>query len=326
MKIILNHGLICVHTIPHMNLGNQNKRDLWCGKEGGTAALTRGSGKIERRPNSPSLYFEAVSLVVFLSILIYFKRRCQMKTKILNVLLGLLVLGTPLLSKDNSVQDKLMARRAAIADAQRNLVEKIYGIQIDAGTRVEDFITRNDQIRGKLDGFIAGAEIVDYGLDSDGIYKVEIEIDLERLIKLIGKKFKYETRFIKAEGKGTFKDSSPKRKKKRDTEMLRAIGRGTKPKDEDISKEQKILMAERAAMLDAYRNIIERIKGVEVDGETTVQDFITQDDTIMTRIQDFVRGAKVVSSQTKKDNDNIYEVEIEIDLEELKKIIKKFGG
>lgn len=248
-----------------------------------------------------------------------------MKTKILNVLLGLLVLTIPLMTKNNPVQDRLMARRAAIADAQRNLIEKIYGINVDADTRVEDFITRNDQIIGTFNNFIRSAEIVnDYGLDKDGIYKVKMQIDLERVIELIGKKFKYETRFIKAEGKGTFKDSSPKKKKKRDTEMLRAKGKGTMPTGEGISKEQQILMAERAAMLDAYRNIIERLKGVEVDGETTVQDFITQDDTIMTRIQDFVRGAKIVS--TPKLKDKICEVEIEIDLKELKKIIKKFGG
>jgi hypothetical protein len=245
-----------------------------------------------------------------------------MKTKILNVLLGLLVLGIPLMTKNNPVQDKLMAKRAAIADAQRNLIEKIYGIQIDAGTRVEDFITRNDQVHGRLKGFIKSAEIVSE-FYKEGVYQVKLQIDLEHLIKLIGKKFKYETRFIEADGKGTFKDSSPKKKKKRDTEMLRAKGRGTMPTEEGISKEQKILMAERAAMLDAYRNIIERIKGVEVDGETTVQDFITQDDTIMTRIQDFVRGAKIVSPSKLKDN--ISEVEIEIDLDELKKIIKKFG-
>ncbi len=325
ISLLLNYELIRVHTILLMSLGIQKPMNLWCGKEIGTATLRRGRGKIERRPNSLPLYFEAVSLVVFFCLYIFLKRRCQMKTKILSVLLGLLVLGIPLMTKNNPVQDKLMAKRAAIADAQRNLIEKIYGIQIDADTRVEDFITRNDQVRGELEGFIASAEIVnDYGLDRDGIYKVKIQIDLERLIKLIGKKFKYETRFIEAEGKGVIKDSSPKKKEKRKQDMLKAKGNGAMPTDEDISKEQKILMAKRAAMLDAYRNLIEKIKGVQVDAQTTVQDFITEDDSIMTQIENFIHGAKVLTSGIveKGELKGSYEVEIEIDLEELKKIFK----
>jgi len=63
--LIVSYELIRVHTIPHMTLGIQNKSNLWCWKKGGIAALTRGSGKIERRPNSPPPYFEVVSLVVF---------------------------------------------------------------------------------------------------------------------------------------------------------------------------------------------------------------------------------------------------------------------
>lgn len=246
-----------------------------------------------------------------------------MKSKILNVLLVVLLLGIPLMTKNNPVQDKLMAKRAAIADAQRNLIEKIYGIYIDADTRVEDFITRNDQVLGKLEGFINSAEIVSESYQ-DGIYQVKMQIDLERLIKVIGKKFKYETRFIDAEGKGVSKSSSSKKKKNRKSQMLRAKGYGAKSMDEDISEEQKILMAKRAAMLDSYRNLIEKIKGVHVDAQTTVQDFITEDDSIMTQIENFVHGAKVLNSGIveKGDLKGSYEVEIEVDIEELKKIIK----
>ena len=71
--LAFNYELIRVHTIPHMALGIQNKRNLWCGKKGGTAALKRGSGKIERRPNSPPPYFEVVSLVVFFCLYIFQK-------------------------------------------------------------------------------------------------------------------------------------------------------------------------------------------------------------------------------------------------------------
>ena len=71
--LIFNYEFIRAHTIPHMTLGIQNKMNLWCGKKGGTANLTRGSGKIERRPNSPPPDFEVVSLVVFFCLYIFQK-------------------------------------------------------------------------------------------------------------------------------------------------------------------------------------------------------------------------------------------------------------
>lgn len=246
-----------------------------------------------------------------------------MKTRILYVILGLQLMGILLMANDNPVQNKLMAKRAAIADAQRNLIEKIYGINIDANTSVEDFIIKNDQVRGKLEGFITSAEIISESY-KDGLYEVKLQIDMERLIKLLGKKFKYEIRFIEEDGKGTSKGDPEKKKKEHKQELLKEKGNGVMPTGEDISKEQKILMAKRAAMLDAYRNIIEKIKGVQVDGQTTVQDFITEDDSIMTKIENFVHGAEVINSKIVEEGDlkGSYEVEIEIDLKELKKIFK----
>jgi len=52
------------------------------------------------------------------------------------------------------------------------------------------------------------------------------------------------------------------------------------------------LLCLRAAKLDAYRNFLEIIKGVQLDSATTVKDFITQSDIINTQVRGVVRGAK----------------------------------
>jgi hypothetical protein len=54
-------------------------------------------------------------------------------------------------------------------------------------------------------------------------------------------------------------------------------------------------MCLRAATVVAYRNLLEATKGVQVDSRTTVQDFITESDTINTAVSGFVKGAQIVN-------------------------------
>jgi hypothetical protein len=53
-------------------------------------------------------------------------------------------------------------------------------------------------------------------------------------------------------------------------------------------------MCLRAATLDGYRNLLEATKGVQVDSQTSVKDFITESDTINTAVSGIVKGAQVV--------------------------------
>lgn len=57
---------------------------------------------------------------------------------------------------------------------------------------------------------------------------------------------------------------------------------------------QARLMAERGAVVVAQRNLLEMVKGVNVIGETTVQDMITTGDYVYTRVEGVVKGAKPV--------------------------------
>ncbi|OPL19249.1 MAG: hypothetical protein AVO35_11770 [Candidatus Aegiribacteria sp. MLS_C] len=55
---------------------------------------------------------------------------------------------------------------------------------------------------------------------------------------------------------------------------------------------QARLMAERAAVVVAQRNLLEAVQGVTVDSETRVENFMTDYDVIYTRVEGVVRNAR----------------------------------
>jgi hypothetical protein len=73
-----------------------------------------------------------------------------------------------------------MALRAAKVDAYRNLLEQTYGVRIQGDTTVRDFITQNDVVRSKVDGFVRGSREMSNRTLSDGTVEVELEITLDQ--------------------------------------------------------------------------------------------------------------------------------------------------
>jgi len=67
--------------------------------------------------------------------------------------------------------------------------------------------------------------------------------------------------------------------------------------------------AERAAKVDAMRNLLETIKGVNVSAETTVENYLLVNDVINTRVEGVIRNFRVV------DKRYMSTLDVEIDIE-----------
>jgi len=88
--------------------------------------------------------------------------------------------GSPPKDSRNIAQARLMTERAALTDARRNLLEVLKGVRVDSSTRVENFVTKDDQIRLQAEGFIQGSVEVRRFRKylSDGAIEVTVAIDL----------------------------------------------------------------------------------------------------------------------------------------------------
>jgi hypothetical protein len=81
---------------------------------------------------------------------------------------------------------------------------------------------------------------------------------------------------------------------------IEATGIGA-PAEKSISKINARPGALRAAKLDAYRNLLEITKGVQVDSTTTVKDFTVESDVINKQVSGLVQGAVVVNQEYMSD-------------------------
>jgi len=79
-----------------------------------------------------------------------------------------------------------------------------------------------------------------------------------------------------------------------------ATGIGAPPA-QPINAAQARAMAERAAYVVALRNLLEAVKGVRVDSESTVENFMVTNDVIRTRVDGIVKGARIVKTQYMSD-------------------------
>jgi hypothetical protein len=80
------------------------------------------------------------------------------------------------------------------------------------------------------------------------------------------------------------------------TGVLTAVGIGAPPA-QPANAAQARAMAERAAQVVAYRNLLEVVKGVRVDSNTTVENFIVTSDVVRTEVSGIIQGATIMDKK-----------------------------
>jgi len=102
--------------------------------------------------------------------------------------------------------------------------------------------------------------------------------------KILGQKTQNEVAEPSPDGKGliNYEDG-----------YIDAVGTGTAPK-KYYGKSQARIIALRAGQADAYRNLLEIVKDVQIDSQTTLKDFLTDSNATNTLVSRLVKGAKVI--------------------------------
>ena len=79
-------------------------------------------------------------------------------------------------SIQNKAQSKILAREAAITMAQRHLLEKIKGVNLNATQTIKNAQLESDVIKKKLVGTLQGARIIEEKQPAKGTYLVIMEV------------------------------------------------------------------------------------------------------------------------------------------------------
>ncbi|MFQ5463072.1 MAG: hypothetical protein ACE5E5_10665 [Phycisphaerae bacterium] len=268
-----------------------------------------------------------------------------LKIRLSAVLLGCIgTLAAPAYAQNaaKEAQNKLLAKRAAEADCFRKLAETVYGLKLSSDTYVRDFVTESDEIRTSVNEFVKGVRLGPPRYYEDGSCEVDGEVSVA---KLITKLKELHSAYYKGNTVHTTDFEEIKQSVK--TDVIRVTGMGA-PRPEvapgfedaidplppgfsaplslpDIWKSvppQARLGAIRAAEVDAQRRLLERIKGLRLNSNTLVRDFVTESDEITTHSRGIVIGAQAVSKFL-HDNELIVEVTVEVPVEKVFTKIKE---
>lgn len=238
-------------------------------------------------------------------------------------------------------QNKLLAKRAAEADAYRKLAETINGLQLSSETFVRDFVTESDVIKTSMDTFVRGVRLGTPSWDSDLVCTIEAEVTVAKVIEELTAIHQrhYKGNVVKATDFTNIKTYYKK-------DIIKAVGMGAPRPDlppdvpgGDIPFEGKLpdpvvpdlwktippqarLMAKRAAEVDAMRKLVERIKGLRLTSDTLVRDFVAESDVITAEARATLTGAHEVGRPYYHHDEFIVEVTYEVPVESVITTIK----
>lgn len=87
--------------------------------------------------------------------------------------------GIPPQNTVSQAQALALAKRAALADAYRQLAGKLYGVRVNSRENVKDAMLRSSLITTYVNGLIKNANITGEGF-KDGLYTVELELKIDK--------------------------------------------------------------------------------------------------------------------------------------------------
>lgn len=92
---------------------------------------------------------------------------------------------------------------------------------------------------------------------------------------------------------------------------LSAVGMGVAP-ESTISPSQALALAKRAAIIDAYRQIGEKMYGIRLNAQDTVRDMVLINSVVKTRVEALIKNAEIVETVYK---DGLCQITMELKLD-----------
>ena len=214
-------------------------------------------------------------------------------------------------------RERLKATRAAELDADRLLAERIYGLQVDSETTVQDLAAGDDKIAGAVSATLVGSittEAPEYL--PDGRVQVVRAVKIREVIDTLNRVIKG-----KRLEDGSLVTTSDTTKTNRTTndKIIDVMGNAAIPGSEGHQK----IMAKRAAEMDAYRRLAGRMMGVKIDGNTTVRDFALEHDEILASLSQVLKAATPTNIKYNK-SDGSCEVTMEIKTQDVIRTTRRF--
>lgn len=182
-----------------------------------------------------------------------------------------------------SGQQRLAAKRVAEVDADRLLTERIYGLRINANTLVLDLALASDEVQGAVEHEIKGIRTKEEAYTDDLTVDVVREVTLREVIETLKRTVRRTKKplGVKEEELTSISQYT------KDT-VLGVMGNGAIPD----TKGHRMIQAKRAAEMDAYRKLAERVVGIRLSADTRVSELVLASDEIATHLAACLKGAK----------------------------------
>jgi hypothetical protein len=212
-------------------------------------------------------------------------------------------------------QERMKAVGAARILAQRNLLERIKGLQLDAKTYIYDLLMQDDTINASLNQVIVGATADDPVYREDGRVEVVAKVKMEQVISTL------KNHILQKKIAGL--PITVARLDELDitvkSKIVDALGESAIPG----SVGEKRIQARRAAQLDAYRNLVARMMGMQITSKTKVKDYVLQSDKVMAALTSVIQGAEETSIQYDP-SDNSCKVKMRVRIADIYRVIELY--
>ena len=203
-------------------------------------------------------------------------------------------------------RERLKAVRAAELDGDRLLVERIYGMKVDANTSIADLAMENDQIGNAVRATLVGAiNVGEPEYLADGQVQVVRAVKIQEVTETLERATK---RKILSDGSMQMVSDKSNTTRKVNDKVIDVMGNAALPGSEGHAK----VMAKRAAELDAYRRLAGRMMGVTISGTTTVKDFCLDNDKVVAALSQTLKAATPTAIKYKSDGSCAVTMEIKV--------------